>query len=162
MFTQYQRRLYLHILSQVASPVDAEEVLQETNVVIWRKYHQFEMGTNFWAWVCQISNYETLRFRSRKHRDKLRFSDQFVELIAEEAEQTAELTEQRLAALSNCMKKLREKDRQIIQMRYAPGANGKSTAETLGRPINSFYQSLGRIRRALLECIQREITTESS
>lgn len=160
LFSQHQRRLYLHVLAQVFRPVDAEEILQDTNVVIWKKYHQFEIGTNFWAWVCQISNYEILRFRSKQHRDKLRFSDKFIELIAEETEETSDLTDRRLSALSICLEKLREKDRTLIQMRYAPGSNGKNTAKELGRPTNSVYQSLGRIRRALMECIQRELATE--
>ena len=36
LFTRYQRRVFLFILSQVPNPVDAEEIHQETNVIIWR------------------------------------------------------------------------------------------------------------------------------
>ena len=40
---------------------------------------------------------------------------------------------------------------------YAPGESGKSAAEDLGRPVNAVYQSLGRIRRTLLECVNRQL-----
>ena len=68
LFTRYQRRVFLFILSQVPSPVDAEEIHQETNVIIWRKFDRFELGTNFLAWACQIANYEVLKYRSRQRQ----------------------------------------------------------------------------------------------
>jgi hypothetical protein len=74
LFTRTQRRLYLFILSQVASTQDAEEILQETNLIVWSKYHQFDVATNFFAWSAQIATYEVLKFRQRKHREKLRFT----------------------------------------------------------------------------------------
>jgi RNA polymerase sigma-70 factor (ECF subfamily) len=46
-------------------------------------------------------------------------------------------------------------------MRYAPGETGKNLAEQIGRPSNSVYQSLGRIRRTLMECIQRRLAAEA-
>ena len=46
LFTRYQRRVFLFILSQVPSPMDAEEIHQEANVIIWRKFDRFELGTN--------------------------------------------------------------------------------------------------------------------
>ena len=68
LFTHHQRRLFLYILSQVHNPVEAEEVLQETNVVIWSKSSRFQQGTNFLAWVSQIANFEFLKHRARKRR----------------------------------------------------------------------------------------------
>jgi RNA polymerase sigma-70 factor (ECF subfamily) len=83
LFTHHQRRLFLYILSQVTNPVEAEEILQETNVVIWSKFSQFQSGTNFLAWVSQIANFEVMKFRTRKRREKLVFSDDFLQTIAQ-------------------------------------------------------------------------------
>ncbi len=159
-FTRYQRRLFLYVLSQVGNPVDAEEILQEANVVVWRKCDQFEPGTNFYAWACRIAGFEVMKFREKRRRDKLQFSDEFVSAIAAEEEDSAEHDEARRAALAACLGKLKSSDRELIQQRYAPGENGLSVADALGRPINSVYQSLGRIRKALLECINREMAAE--
>ena len=156
-FTRVQRRLYLYILSQVGRPTDAEEILQETNLVIWRKSRQFVLGTNFFAWSSRIAMYEVLKFRERRGREKLRFSREFVETIAVEAAESGEYWETRRAALAVCLDKLRPRDRELIEQRYAEGENGIRVAEQLGRPINSVYQSLGRIRRNLLECINRQL-----
>jgi RNA polymerase sigma-70 factor, ECF subfamily len=162
LFTHHQRRLFLYILSQIPNPIEAEEVLQETNVVIWSKFSQFREGTNFLAWVSQIANYEILKHRTRRKRDRMRFSDQFLETIARDALERSDELEQRRAALVDCLKKLRPRDRELIQQRYAPGEKGKHLAEQIGRPANSVYQSLGRIRRTLMDCIQRRLTAETA
>lgn len=156
-FTKNQRRLYLFILSQVGRPSDAEEVLQNTNLVVWRKAALFAPGTSFFAWASRIATYEVLKLRERRGRDKLRFSAEFVEVVARDAADAGEEWEERRKALSACLGKLRPRDRELIERRYAPGENGKSAAEDLGRPVNAVYQSLGRIRRTLLECVNRQL-----
>jgi len=161
LFTRHQRQLYLLILAQLGRLQDAEEALQETNVVILSKHQQFVPGTNFFAWAAQIGHYEVLKSRQRKQRDRLRFSDEFVDAVASEMESQVDDLEMRREALQDCMSKLREKDRELIRKRYQPGASGRDEAEALGRPANSLYQSIGRIRRTLFECIRRRLSAES-
>ncbi|MGH7127883.1 MAG: sigma-70 family RNA polymerase sigma factor [Planctomycetaceae bacterium] len=161
LFTRCQRSLYLFILAQVPSPTDAEEILQETNLVLWRKFDQFQPGTNFSAWASQVARYEVLKFRERRGRERLCFSDDLVQRIAEEAPIDLEELDLRRQALAKCLGKLRKSDRELIQQRYAPGTTGKTLARALGRPANSVYQSLGRIRRTLLECVNRQLAAEA-
>ncbi len=161
LFSRHQRRLYLFILAQIPYPSEAEEILQETNVVIWRKSAQFQLGTNFFAWAAQIATFEIMKYRSRRKRDRLQFSDEFLQEVAAETLQQSDALEHRRTALIECIQKLRPSDRELIQQRYAPGETGKNLAEAVGRPANSVYQSLGRIRRTLWECIQRRLAVES-
>lgn len=157
LFTRTQRRLYLFILSQVPNVQDAEEILQESNCVMLAKHGQFAPGSNFVAWATQIAVYEILKYRKRHGREKLRFSDEFLQAVADEAPHTLDNVDERRRALELCLGKLRPKDRALVEERYAPGAKGRDLAEDLGRPANSLYQSLGRIRRSLLECIERQL-----
>lgn len=161
LFTKHQRRLFLLILAQIHDPIEAEEVLQNVNVIIWKKCGQFQPGTNFLAWAAAIVNYEVLKYRTRRVRDKLVFSEEFLASVAAEAVERSEELEQRRTALKDCIQKLRNQDRDLIQQRYAPGETGKNLAEQIGRPANSVYQSLGRIRRTLMECIQRRLAAEA-
>ncbi len=162
LFTKHQRQVFLFILSQVPNPVDAEEIHQETNVIIWRKFDRFELGTNFVAWACQVANYEVLKYRERQRRDRHLFSDEFIKRVASDALEQADHLEQRRQHLATCLSKLRTRDRELIQQRYAAGESGKSVAELIGRPINSVYQSLSRIRRTLLECVNRQIRAQAT
>lgn len=161
LFTRNQRRVYLFILSQVSNPSDAEEILQETNVVILRKCSHFELGTNFLAWACSIARFEILKYRDRFKRDRLHFSNEFLDLVEGETVRRGELSDARRDALSGCIAKLSDSDKKLIRLRYAPGSNGQSVAAAVGRPPNSVYQSLSRIRRVLLECVTRTLTAEA-
>ena len=158
LFTRAQRPLYLYILAQVGNVQAAEEILQETNLVIWAKTEQFQPETNFAAWTRQIATYEILKFRQRRRRDKLTFSDEFLSAVAEEVVVQSNELEQRREALRDCLTRLTDTDRRLIEHRYQPGISGKELAQTLGRPANSVYQSLGRIRRNLLDCIHRKLS----
>ncbi|MFK7777227.1 MAG: sigma-70 family RNA polymerase sigma factor [Gimesia sp.] len=160
-FTKSQRRVYLYILSMIPRPLEAEEILQNTNLIIWKKSQQFEPGTNFFAWACQIAHYEILKYRKKRSRDKHQFSDEFVSQVAEAVKENQDIFELRRNALTICLGKLRTKDRELIQRRYQGTNQGKEVADDLGRPANSVYQSLGRVRRTLFECINRYIAAES-
>ena len=65
--------------------------------------------------------------------------------------------ELRRTALAECIGKLRMQDQELIRRRYTTESNGDNVAHQLGRPANSVYQSLGRVRRVLLECIRRRM-----
>ena len=77
LFTKWQRRLFLFILAQAPNPVEAEEILQETNLVIWRKSHTYTPGTNFYAWCCRIAVLEVLKSRDRRRRQATLMSEVF-------------------------------------------------------------------------------------
>ena len=159
-FTQSQRPLFLYILPLVGNPSDADEVLQETNLVIWSKWDQFEEGTNFVAWVRAIARLEVFRFRRTRGRKLCFLEDDVLEIVASRNETVSEEVYLRQEALALCITQLRAKDRELIQMRYSPGVNGDQVADMLGRPANSVYQSLGRIRRTLMECVKHRLAEE--
>lgn len=158
-FVACQRRLYLYLLAQTADPQVAEEVLQNANVVILSKRGDFKVGTSFLAWVYRIASLELLKHYQRSRRNRLRFDDEFVNTVTAAVQKLEDESEERRRALSICLGKLRPRDREIIQLKYQSGGDGKALAERLRRPVNSIYQSLGRIRRTLLECIEREMAT---
>ena len=118
LFTKAQRPLFLFILGLTGSPQAAEEILAGTNLVIWSKADQFEQGTSFFAWACQIARYEVLQHRQRHRRDKLKFSDEFIDTVSEESIARLDDTDLRRQALEQCLQKLPTKDRDLIRERY--------------------------------------------
>src|SRR5882757_2072243 len=82
---QNQRRITLYVLSLVPRWNDAEEIIQETNLVLWREFDRFELGTNFAAWACKVAFHQILSWQKRQQRDRLRFTPEFLEVVAEEA-----------------------------------------------------------------------------
>ncbi len=156
-----QRKVFLYIMALVHNPTDAEEILQETNLVLWRKFEQYRPGTDFVQWACRVAYYEVLKYREKKAHQEHLFSSDFLERFADEVEQFLQEADVRREALSSCMEKLRPQDRQLLWHRYQPQASTRSVAEAFGRSVQGVRKSLHRIRMTLLECIRRRLAQES-
>jgi RNA polymerase sigma-70 factor (ECF subfamily) len=155
-----QRKVFLYIMALVHNPTDAEEILQETNLVLWRKFEQYRPGTDFVQWACRVAYYEVLKYREKKAHQEHLLSADFLERFADEVEQFLQEADLRREALSGCMEKLRPQDRQLLWQRYQPAASTRSVAQALGRSIQGTRKSLHRIRMTLLECIRRTLAQQ--
>ena len=51
LMTQHQRRIFSYIYTLVPYRADAEDILQETSLVVCEKFGQFKIGTDFAAWA---------------------------------------------------------------------------------------------------------------
>jgi RNA polymerase sigma-70 factor (ECF subfamily) len=155
LFTSHEPRLRAYVLTLVARWSDAEEVMQQCNLVLWQKFGAFQGGTNFFAWACQIARLEVLDFRKRRGRERALFSDAFVESIAAEASGMADELSDRQAALQHCMEKLSDEHRNLLHRRYADAATIEHLARAMGRSADAVYKTLSRVRQMLHDCISR-------
>lgn len=155
-----QSRLYAFIMSLVHNPEQAADILQQTNLVMWQKSDEFQMGTNFTAWTFQIARYQVMSFRQRQQRDRHVFDDETLAVVSGELEERAELKEDRLVALSQCMNELGNDGRELLTQRYRDGLPVQDIAAHLGHTANRVAVRLHRLRVALLECIRRRETAE--
>lgn len=155
LFTQSQRALHAYIIAMVFDANTAADLLQETNIVLWRKFDQYESGTNFFAWAREVARLIVLRHRRTSSRKIATLDPQLLEELAGRFGEAHEKPEPGITALSGCLERLKKSDRELIVGRYTPGASVNGLAEKLGRPVNSVSQSLCRIRRALADCVQR-------
>ncbi len=106
LFTRDQRHVYYYIRSLVPNPADAEEILQQTSLVLWEKFGQFEPGTNFRAWACKIARFEVFNHRARQNRVKPLFGEAFVCEIADQSDRSANYLEAQTRALRHCLENL--------------------------------------------------------
>jgi RNA polymerase sigma-70 factor (ECF subfamily) len=160
LITRYQGRVRMFILSLLPNWADAEEVLQETNLVLWRRFDEFEPGSDFRAWAFRIAYYKVRTFWDRQSSERLRFGDEFLDTVAAVAMEMPDDLDARREALINCMIKLSDKDHDLIRRRYRIGGSTKTVAEELGRSVHAIYKAVVRIRRSLYQCVQRTLAME--
>lgn len=159
LFAQHQREVFKYILTLLPDVSAAQDVLQETSVVLWTKFNEFEQGTHFSAWACRIAYFEVLKHRKSLSRERLLFDHDLIEQLALDRGEADELLEARRAALDLCLDKLSPADRRLVQQCYQERGGVKQTAEATGRSIHTLYKTMQRIRRRLFDCINRN--TES-
>jgi RNA polymerase sigma-70 factor, ECF subfamily len=155
LFVQSQRRIFGCILALLPRLSDAEEVFQQTCVIILGKAGQFTPGTDFVRWACQIAQYEVYNYRRRRQGERLYFDNALLDRIAACRLQGENLLEEEFAALRKCVEKLSPSDRHLIQEQYRRRITTRALAAELRRPANSVYKAVQRIRRTLRECVER-------
>ncbi len=106
LLTDEQPRLYGFILTLVANEEQAKDVLQETNIVLWRKASTYRKGTNFGAWTKKVAHIQALACRRDRQRDRHLFDDELVGQLARVAERRLDGAADRFTALRTCVTKL--------------------------------------------------------
>lgn len=155
LMTEYQSKLFAYIYSQTTDPEATQEILQETNIVIWKKREQFEFGTSFNAWSQSIAYFQIKAFRQKRRRDRLVFDDEVMDRMSDKAEELEEKYDIRKEKLKVCIGKLKERYRHIVKKRYQDGISVNRIAEEEGIPANTVTQSLFRVRQKLIECVKK-------
>lgn len=148
LLARHERLLGAYVMTMVPHPQDADDILQEAKVVMWR---------NFGAWARKVAFHQVLAYRKRKHRDRLDFSEDFLRTVADEAEQSADHLEQRERLLHDCVAKLPDDHRDALQLRYQEGLSLEDMASRLGRTVGALYRLLSRVRHVLHQCVSKNL-----
>lgn len=152
-----QGNLHVYIASLLGNAQQAEEVLQETNVVLCRQADEFPTIGNFTAWAFRIAYFQVLTHRKRHQRDRHTFDDQLIDLIAEESVSRSDNFEPHLGALAECLSRLPESRRRMILRRYQPGGSLEALSQECGRSVGALKQTMYRIRVALRQCVESRL-----
>lgn len=161
LLTGCQNRLYAFIFSLLGNADQAQDVLQETNRVLWEEAERFEPGSNFMAWALQIAYNQVRTHRRKASRDCLTFDDQVLEEIAAEAAEYDEALGDRQQALVDCLDKLPPRQQMLIRGRYYHGLSVKALAARVERSDNAVAVALLRIRTVLMHCIERSLASST-
>jgi RNA polymerase sigma-70 factor, ECF subfamily len=156
LLTAEQFKLLRYIAVLLGDPEAASNVLQDTNLVLWRKAAEFKRGSNFSAWARQVAYWQIRAYIRDQRRDRHVFSD---EVIAQLAEATVEDTfdpEVRVS-LRHCLQQISKANLSLLRSRYEEGRSISSLAEQCGKTELAVRVGLLRIRRALLKCIRQRI-----
>jgi len=159
---QHERHLAAFVYSLVPRAADADDILQDVKVTMWREFAKFEPGSNFRAWARQIATHQILNFRrAAVRRPNPALEDSFIEAVATEIDRQAEELDRRSDALQHCLQKLSEPHRKIIVWRYFDNCGIDEIATRTQRTSEAVYQLLSRIRGLLNECVSRQLATQT-
>jgi RNA polymerase sigma-70 factor (ECF subfamily) len=149
---------YLHAL--VRDRAAAEDLLQETALLIFRRFAEYDEQRPFVAWALGIARFKVLGMRRDKARCRVIFDDEALEKFTESwAEQASEPTA-RSEALESCIGKLADHAQRVVRLRYFEDMTADQIAAKLGGNGGSIRVTLQRIRTQLRECIDRQLRLE--
>jgi len=126
----YNKRLYWHIRRLVVNHDDADDVLQNTFLKVWRALPNFRSDANIYTWLYRIATNESLTFLKKKRQD-VNYDD-----VAFTIEKNLEADvffdgDEIQLKLQKAIAALPEKQRAVFNLRYFEEMNYREMAEVL-------------------------------
>jgi RNA polymerase sigma-70 factor (ECF subfamily) len=150
----YRTRIQAYLLGLTRRPAIAEDLFQDTFLVICERWEQFQPGTDFLAWALTIARFKYLASIDPKRHRERRMAEVFADACAAKPIEEASENE-RLAQLDRCVGKLPARARVLIDLRYRDGLDVPAVARQVGMSINALSTMMSRVRKQLRECIER-------
>lgn len=157
-FTADELAIRAYVRRLVPTRADADDVMQDVSVVLWKKFGEFREDSSFRAWAFGVARYAALAWRRDKARDRLLLDENVVTQLAEESPEYEPQLQRQREALEECMEKVTPGQRELLMKAYQPEHLIQNVARDSGRSIPGFYQWLHRVRRMLLDCIRRSLS----
>ncbi len=148
----YSPMLYAQIRGIVLNHDDADDVLQETFIKIWKALPSFRSDAAVTTWLYRIASNEALQHIRRQKWRKALFINSFKEEVASKGEPTAEIISNHL---EKAMKQLTAHQRNIFALRYFNETPYREIADALdlaeGTVKATYHQSVKKIEAYLIE-----------
>ena len=158
LYVEHEPSLRGFVRSLVPTLEDANDVMQEVAMALWKRFGSLDAPENFRRWAFGVSRLEALEFLRKKSRDRHVFGEGFLLQLADDAEEMADQFVEERKALDVCLQKLPSEQRSLVEAAYAPGVRMDELAARIGRTAMAIYKSLHRIRMMLTDCAKRELS----
>ena len=157
---EHQNRLYGYVFSLLGDHSRAADVLQETNMVLWRKIDKLQVDKPFLPWAFAIARFQVLAHKRDQKRDKLLLDAELAEAISHEVEKQAGQLDELREALRPCLETLTSGNRELVERRYLSSMSIADIAAAVDRTVSAVKAALMRSRRHLADCIQGRMAAE--
>lgn len=145
LLRRYEGLVYNTCSKYIGSSQDAEEVAQDAMIQVFHKIHQFEGRSAFKTWLYKIvQNYCRNRISklARKREGREAYQKQVGDLEADHvgAPETSLVAEQ----VENAMNKMKEKEREILVMKFTTGMTIQEISEVMDIGLSAAKMRLYR------------------
>ena len=161
----HERPIRAWLVSRCPPGGDADEVAQKTFVQAFKGIDDYEIGTDFRAWLFTIAKYQLMAECTRLQRTADYHSRYAPHALRQELERraadTPDVQDKMLGYLRNCLNEVGENPRQILDWRYGEERPLAEIAELTNRSVGAIKKHLFQLRRTLHDCIQRKRASEA-
>lgn len=151
---KYKERLYWHIRKIVLNHDDADDVLQETFIKIWKNIHSFRADSGLYTWLYRIATNESLSFLSQKKRKYINNSEEINDYLIDNLKADPYFSGDEIQMkLQMAIAQLPEKQRLVFNMRYFDEVKYQDMSKIMGTSEGalkaSFHHAMKKIEAFL-------------
>jgi len=151
LISQYKERLYWHIRKIVISHDDADDVLQNTFIRIFKGINSFKQDSKLYSWIYRIATNESITFLSKKARERsLNIEDYQKEIVFNLQDDNLFDGDHVQLLLQKAIATLPHKQQLVFNMKYFDEMKYNEMAEILETSVGalkaSYFHAVKKIK----------------
>jgi len=155
LMDKYKKPVYWHIRRLVYSHDDAEDILQETFIQVYRHASSFRGDSKIFTWLYRIATNECTRY-FRKNKSRQNISNSLNnEIAADISETDAQDSQAIILRFQQAVMQLPEKQRIVFNLRYYDELSYEDIAQILNSSVNTlktnYHYASEKIKKYLIE-----------
>ena len=157
LWTQAHPAIAGYVAALVPERSAADDVMQETALTLLRTFAEYDPARPFIAWAMGVARIAVLTRRRDHARARSRFSGPAAAALAEAWEELLPAVDDRRLALTECLRGIAGRNRQLLDLRYGQDLAPQDIAPRLGMSAVAVRVALSRLRVALQACIEKRL-----
>ncbi|HTE00022.1 MAG TPA: sigma-70 family RNA polymerase sigma factor [Mucilaginibacter sp.] len=155
LLKKYQQKLYWHIRRMVVDHDDADDLIQDTFIKVWKNLPNFRSDAQLYTWMYRIATNECITFlNKKKQKNNIPLDDVAYELADTLADSSYFNGDQAQLKLQQAILTLPEKQRLVFNMKYYDDMKYEEMSDVLGTSVGalkaSFHLAVKKIEAFLL------------
>ena len=157
LMSKYKERMYWHIRKIVVCHEDADDVLQNTFIKVFRSIERFKGDSGLYTWMYRIATNESLTHLKKMKRISAKALDNeelmlSQKLVADTHFEGSVIQE----TLQNALLTLPTKQRMVFNMKYFDGMKYKEMSEVLETSVGALKASYHHARQKIEAYIKKQ------
>ncbi|WP_129717791.1 RNA polymerase sigma factor [Pedobacter sp. SYP-B3415] len=155
LLQKYQQKIYWHIRRIVIDHDDADDLVQEVFIKVWKNLSGFRSDAQLYTWIYRIASNESITFlNKKKQRNNVSLEDNSVELAEHLTAASYFNGDKAQLKLQKALLTLPDKQRLIFNMKYFDEMKYEEISAVLGTSVGalkaSFHIAVKKIEAFLL------------
>ena len=162
LFLRSEREIFRYVAALIPNVADAEDIVQQTALVLWEKFDAYDPSQPFTPWACRFALNKTRHWLERRERWRTLLEKGLAEELAQRREELRPELDSRLRHLEGCLGKLPSEQFSLVEGYYYRREEIETLATKSGRTVAATYKVLQRVRLILQACIENAAKPEGA
>lgn len=152
LISQYKERLYWHVRKIVISHDDADDVLQNTFIKIFKKIDQFKEDSKLYSWMYRIATNESITFINKRAKERnISSTEIHTELVSNLESDVYFSGDEIQLILQKAVASLPQKQQLVFNMKYFDNLKYQEISEILETSVGalkaSYFHAVKKIEK---------------
>lgn len=164
LLTAHQPVLRGLILAMLPGNQDVDDILQNTNLILWEKRKKYNWAMDFKPWACTFARNKVREYRRKNVSHACVYvDDEFLDAVAQaNQDHSSDDFRRKREALSLCMSRLKPREKDMMDTFYETKESMEFRMNQFAMSAASLRVTMHRIRKKLRLCIETRLAWEGN